>query len=284
MQLSRLWLLCALMTGLWACNPKPKAPTTSTTAESTPATWGGLSEDEFKALHELTGEQAPTLRGEMIEVGGAAAYLSLPQDAEPTGAVVVIHEWWGLNEHIKHWADRLAAAGYAAVAVDLYGGTVATTPDEAMAAMKKVDEQQAQSVLAAAHEFLAEDDRIEAEKRAVIGWCFGGAWSLKHALSVDDLDAAVIYYGRLVTDAETLKNIEAPVLGVFGNQDQGIPPETVDAFEAALEKAGVTHEIHRYDARHAFANPSSGRYDHASAEDAWKHVQAFLETHLTGGA
>jgi len=134
----------------------------------------------------------------------------LPEGATaPLPAVIVIHEWWGLNDHVRHWADRLAADGYAALAVDLYGGKVATTPDEAMAAMKSVDEAKAKakSMLAAAHRFLADDPRIDAKRRGVIGWCFGGAWSLQHAIAEADLDAAVIYYGRLSTEPAQLAKI-----------------------------------------------------------------------------
>ncbi|MEZ4465798.1 MAG: dienelactone hydrolase family protein [bacterium] len=114
-----------------------------------------LSEADFKALHALTGAAAPAPRGVMVDLGGGQAYLSLPPGATaPVPGVVVIHEWWGLNDHIKHWADRLADDGYAALAVDLYGGRVATTPDEAMAAMKTVDTDKASELLKKAVAFL----------------------------------------------------------------------------------------------------------------------------------
>jgi carboxymethylenebutenolidase len=240
-----------------------------------------LSEEEFKALHELRGGAAPPARGEMIDLAGTRAYLSLPPAAEaPMPGIVVIHEWWGLNDNIKHWSDRLATAGYAALAVDLYGGTVATTRDGAMEAMKEVDDDEALRVLQAAHEFLAADPRVRAPKRGVIGWCFGGGWSLQLALAAPDLDAAVIYYGRLVTDPEVLRAIEASLLGVFANQDQGIPPDVVEEFSQALLMAGIEHTILRYDAEHAFANPSSGRYDQEAASQAWARVQEFLAREL----
>ena len=243
---------------------------------------GVLDEASFAKLHTLTGEDAPPPRGQEIEVGGARAYLSLPEGAAtPLPAVLVIHEWWGLNEHIKHWTDRLAADGYAALAVDLYGGQVATDRETALQLMKGTDAEAAAKVLASAHEFLASDERIKATKRGVIGWCFGGGWSLQHALATKDLDAAVVYYGQLVTDPKALAPLQAPVLGVFGNADTGIPPASVDAFEAAMKKAGKSLELHRYDdAPHAFANPSSGRYVPEAAEDAWAHARAFLAEHL----
>jgi carboxymethylenebutenolidase len=238
---------------------------------------GILSEAEFKALHALRGEAAPPARGTMVDIAGNRAYLSLPADAQaPLPALVVIHEWWGLNEHIQHWSDRLAADGYATLAVDLYGGRVATTRDSAMSYMRSVNEEQALEILLAAHAFLQEDARVQATHRGSIGWCFGGGWSLRLALEAEDLQAAVIYYGRLVTDPERLAAIEAPILGVFGTRDTGIPAEVVDTFEEALAEAKVEHRILRYDAEHAFANPSSARYDEEAAAAAWEEVRSFL--------
>jgi carboxymethylenebutenolidase len=239
-----------------------------------------LSEAEFAKLHELKAGKAPKLLGVNIEVAGAKAYLSLPLKGKPTAAVLVIHEWWGLNDHIKHWSDRLAADGYAALAIDLYGGVVATTREGASTAMRSVDAVAAAKVLEAAHAFLASDPRVKARKRACIGWCFGGGWSLRHAIASPDLDAAVVYYGHLTTDAERLAAIRAPILGVFGDKDRGIPPASVDAFAKAMKKAGKSLELRRYDANHAFANPSSARYDKVNAGKAWREVRAFLKQHL----
>jgi carboxymethylenebutenolidase len=244
---------------------------------------GILDEEAFKALHQLTGESAPELHGEDITLAGTKAYLSIPKDVSaPMPAVIVIHEWWGLNDHVKHWTDRLAEDGYVAIAVDLYGGQVATDPDAAMTLMKAVDENTAHAILSAAKGYLAGDPRFAVEKQAVIGWCFGGAWSLREAIADPDLDAAVIYYGHPITDAAALAKINAPMLGVFANQDESIPPAAVDEFVKAVETAGKSIEIHRYDAVHAFANPSNPKYDQKSAADAWNHVRAFLAKHLKG--
>lgn len=242
---------------------------------------GALGEEEFKALHALPGGKVPPARGVMVQLGEARAYLSLPERGEPPfPGVVVVHEWWGLNEHIKYWSDRLAAEGYAALAVDLFGGKVATNRDSAMAYVRAVDDEGALAIMHAAHEFLATDPRIRATRRGCIGWCFGGGWALQQALTTPDLDAAVIYYGRLVTDVERLRAIQAPVLGVFGNRDRGIPPQMVDEFAEALVKAGVEHHILRYDAEHAFANPSNPNYDRQAAASAWMEVRAFLAGNL----
>ncbi len=250
--------------------------------ESPAAATGVLSEEGFKALHQLKTEPAPPARGTMIEIAGERAYLTLPEGAKPPlPGIVVIHEWWGLNDHIKHWSDRLAADGYAAIAVDLYRGHVADNPDSAMTYMRSVDTNRAIEIMKAADAFLASDPRIMAPRRGSIGWCFGGGKSLQLALNAPDLNAAVIYYGLpLVTDPAQLKSIKAAILGNFGNKDQAIPPKMVDQFEAALKTAGVEHEIYRYDADHAFANPSRDSYHEADAAKAWQRTRTFLAKHL----
>jgi carboxymethylenebutenolidase len=245
---------------------------------STPAVdWtGGLSEQEFIRLHELRPDDAPPPRGETVPLG----YLSLPPGGGPAPGLIVIHEWWGLNDHIRHFADRLAAEGYAALAVDLYGGEVATDPERAMALMRAVDEAGARGRLVEAHRFLSEDPRVRAPRTGVIGWCFGGAMALQAALAIPELDAAVMYYGRVVDDPEALRAVRAPLLGLFANRDRSITRAHVDSFERALGEAGVDHRIVRYDADHAFANPSGPRYDRAAAEEAWDEARRFLAARL----
>ena len=142
--------------------------------------------------------------------------------------------------------------------------------------MRAVDPAQATATLQAAAKFLGDDARVKAAKTGVIGWCFGGAWSLQAGLQVEGLDTVVMYYGRTVTDPAELTGLDAPLLGVFANQDDHITPDSVNAFEAALKAAGKTATIHRYDAKHAFANPSSDRYDEAAATAAWAKVEPFL--------
>ncbi|NOJ99053.1 dienelactone hydrolase family protein [Corallococcus sp. CA049B] len=243
-----------------------------------PSATGAVSEEDFKAMHTLRTDAAPERKGQPVELSdGSKAYLSLPPDAKgPLPAVIVIHEWWGLNEHVQAWADRLAAEGYAALAVDLYHGKVGTNPDEALALVKAVDGDQATKTLLAAHAFLKGDPRIQAVRTGSIGWCFGGGWSLRTAMAIPELSAAVIYYGHPVTDPQQLSTIKAQVLGIFGTKDKSIPPETVQAFEKALDEAGVRSRIVEYDADHAFANPSGARYDERSAASAWAETSAFL--------
>ncbi len=274
---SSLALVLMLAAPLAQDPPAPKSPEKSLT--------GAVSEEEFKAMHDLKAEKPPKPEGVDVTLESSAkAYLALPKDAKtPLPAVIVIHEWWGLNDHIKHWSDRLAASGYAALAVDLYDGKVATTRDEAMAAMRGVDDAKSIEHLKSADAFLKHDDRVKAVRIGSIGWCFGGGKSLATALAIEDLNACVMYYGQPVTDPAKLKAIHAPLCGVFGNEDKGIPPKTVDAFEQALTDAKVAHEIHRYDAPHAFANPSSPAYHEKEAGEAWAEVSKFLEKNLKKG-
>jgi carboxymethylenebutenolidase len=271
----RIALLLALVVG---CGSKSPAPAPSATSvPNTPAQTGPLTEEQFKALHAPPTAGPAHVNGEMVELAGGKAYLSLPAGTGPFPAIVLVHEWWGLNANIEHWADRFASAGWAAIAVDLYEGKVTTTPDAAMAAMKAVDPAKAKATLKAAIDFVSNDPRIHATKRAVIGWCFGGGWSLQSGLAFPELDGVIMYYGQLETDPAKLSAIKGKLLGVFGNQDQGIPPAEVNKFDAALTQAKVPHEIYRYDAPHAFANPSNPKYDEKSASDAWGHVLAFLD-------
>ena len=273
-------LAVIVLAALVACDGTPAAGAQE--AKVKPPSWtGSVTEEEFKAMHELESGPAPALGGQQIELAGGHAYLSLPPGAKPPfPAVVVIQEWWGLNDHIKQWSDRLAAEGYAALAVDLYDGKVATTSDSAMQYVKSVHPERATEILLAAHEFLSRDPRVQATRRGSIGWCFGGAQSLALALAAPDLNACVLYYGRPELDPKVLEAIRAPLLGVFGTQDQSIPPATVNAFDTALTEAGVQHTILRYDAPHAFANPSNPKYDEKSAGAAWAEVQKFFAANL----
>ena len=249
---------------------------------------GELDEDTFKAMHELKADEELELNGDahVVDVPGygpMSGYLSLPPGAEPPLAgVLVIHEWWGLNDNVRLWTDRLAAEGYAAYAVDLYDGVVARNPDDAMAAMRSVDPAAATAKLRAAHHWLRENYATDGAPTASIGWCFGGGWSMRAALDLEGLDAAVVYYGRTEVTEEQARAMDTAVLGVFGLRDEGITPEYVDQLEATLEAAGADFRFERYDADHAFGNPSSARYDHEAASAAWDETRAFLDAQLAG--
>lgn len=208
---------------------------------------------------------------------GTQAYLVLPSGVSaPVPGIVVIHEWWGQNEHIRYWARRLAAEGYAAIAVDLYGGVVATTIEDASKAVSAIDEARALTTLRSAHQRLRTDERVRAPRTASIGWSFGARQALLLALAEPELDATVMYYGNPVTVPAELAPMRAELFAVVGSRDTSIPPETVEAFGAALETAGVKASIRPFDAEHGFANPSSPRYDEKAAAEAWSEVRKFL--------
>lgn len=219
-------------------------------------------------------------------VGGKEVhgYLTRPTSAKgPLPGIIVVHEWWGLNDNIRRMTDRLAGEGYEALAVDLYDGQpAAKTPDEAkklmMGAMGNKDA--AKDNLRQAYAYL--HDHEHATKMGVIGWCFGGGWALQTALLFPDtLDAAVMYYGQPVTDVKTLATLKMPLLGLFGQEDMGITVADVLNFQDALKQAGVKAEIQEYPgAGHAFANPSGEHYNPAVAKDAWRRTVAFFKQYL----
>ncbi len=208
-------------------------------------------------------------------------YLVRPAGEGPFPGVIVIQEWWGLNDNIRSMADRLAGEGYLALAVDLYEGEVATDRDGATRLMRASMErtERLEENLRQAHGYLIAEG---ATSVGAIGWCFGGGWSLRTAILLGDkLDAAVIYYGRVLTEADDLAPIRAPVLGLFGENDRGIPADSVRAFESTMLELNKAVDVHIYpDADHAFANPSGTRYNEAAAGDAWERTLAFFAEHL----
>ena len=218
------------------------------------------------------------------EVGGKPlrGYAAHPKSAKgPLPGVIVIHEWWGLNDNIRAMTRRLAGEGYQALAVDLYRGAHADNPDAAMKLVNGVMQNPAaaQDNLRHAAAWL---EGKGAKKLGVIGWCFGGGWSLGTALLMPDkIDATVIYYGHLETDPAKLATIKHPVLGAFGAEDKSIPADSVRAFESALKKQGTPVDVKIYEgAGHAFANPSGGNYRPEAAKDAWQRTTAFLAKNL----
>jgi carboxymethylenebutenolidase len=246
--------------------------------------------DHPAATPAATAAPAQPVTGEEVtfgEVQGrpARGYLARPQ-AKPTAplpGLIVIHEWWGLNDNIKAVTRRLAGEGYAALAVDLYGGKVADNPDAAKQLVGEVmaHPDAATAVLRAADDFLKKQG---ARKMGVIGWCFGGSWSLAAALDLPQgIDAAVVYYGHPEKDRARLERLRAPLLGLFGADDQSIPPTAVRELESTLKSLGKSVEVHIYEgAGHAFANPSGTSYRPQAAEDAWKRTVAFFHQNLQG--
>ena len=195
-------------------------------------------------------------------------------------AILMVHEWWGLNDNIKAVAKRYAGEGYTVLAVDLFG-SVATTPDAAMQLYKNAmaNVPVGEKNIYDAIDFLKKQG---ATSIGSVGYCFGGHWSLRTGLvGGKDIKAVVIYYGAPITDASQLARLSAPVLGLYGGKDTGIPIDSVRAMEAKLKGAGRGVAINVYaDANHAFANPTGQAYNKAAAEDAWAKSLLFFKTNL----
>ena len=208
--------------------------------------------------------------------------LYTPEGKGPFPAIIVIHEWWGLNDWVKEQATKLSGQGYVALAIDLYRGKVATTPEEAHEIMRGVPEDRAKRDLHAAFDFLSSQPNVKKDRIASIGWCMGGGYTLDVALQEPTLRAAVINYGHLATDASSLKGINASILGIFGGQDRGITVHDVQEFQQALKENGKSVEIKIYpDAGHAFENPNNtGGYRATDAADAWDRTVKFLSSTL----
>jgi carboxymethylenebutenolidase len=212
------------------------------------------------------------------------ATLYTPPGKGPFPALIVIHEWWGLNGWVKDQASKLADEGYESLAIDLYRGKVATTPDMAHELMRGVPDDRANRDLKAAFQFLQSQPNVKKDRIGAIGWCMGGGYALDVALDEPTLAADVINYGHLVTDSAEIKKINAPILGLFGGLDQGITPDDVHKFEAAMKQQGKKVDIKVYDdAGHAFENPDNKNtpgYRPADAADAWQRTITFLAEYL----
>jgi len=213
----------------------------------------------------------------------AAGFLVTPAGKGPWPTVIVIQEWWGLNDWVKDQARALAGEGYVALAVDLYRGKVTASPAEAHELMNGLPPDRAMRDLKAAYAYLQGRPDVKKDRIGVIGWCMGGGYSLGLATEEPGLAAVVAYYGAPPTDPAAIARIKAPVLGNFGGEDKGPSPADVRAFEAAMKKAGKAVDVKIYEgAPHAFANvnnPWKG-YREAAARDAWARTTAFFARHL----
>lgn len=228
--------------------------------------------------------QGETINYGQIDGQTLTGYISRPQKAsESLPALIVIHEWWGLNDNIKMMTDRLAGEGYVALAVDLYTGNVAQDRNQARELVTKAiaNSSQLQENIKQAYQYLKTEE--QAPTIGSIGWCFGGLWSLNTALLLpNELDATVIYYGgNIETNPDKLKSLQMPILGIFASLDQNPSVDVVKEFEANLKALNKSVEIYIYEgANHAFANPSGKNYNQKAAEDAWEKTIAFLAQNL----
>ncbi len=208
--------------------------------------------------------------------------LYTPAGKGPFPALIVIHEWWGLNDWVKDQASKLADQGYVALAIDLYRGKVATTPDMAHEIMRGVPEDRAKRDLHAAFEFLALAAQCEERPHRLHRLVHGRRLLARRRPAGTDPRRDVINYGHLATDTDALKKINAPILGLFGAQDHGITPDDVTNLSATMDQLGKKVDVKIYDdAGHAFENPNNkDGYRAADAADAWKRTVDFLAATL----
>ena len=213
--------------------------------------------------------------------GEAAGYLSVPESGGGPG-VVVLQEWWGLVPHIKDVADRLAAAGFVALAPDLYHGEKTTSPDEAGKLMMALDIDRAERDLRGAVEYLAAHEATEGERVGTVGFCMGGVLSLFAASKNSQVGACVVFYGIHPKVEPDFENLRAPVLGLYAERDQFVPPAAVRALGEKMREHGKSIETHIYPGTdHAFFNDTRPEvYDADAAADAWRRTIEFLREHL----
>jgi len=281
-------ILAILLSVLTACDSGSKSPASSATSADRQSI-AGSNEDrgngenvpaEIEPAKPVVAEMLPYAEVDEQLVYG---YFAFPADmVDPLPGVIVIHERWGLDDGVRALADRIAGQGFVVLAVDLYGGETTTDIAGARSLMVDVVEnaELANENIRQAYQFLI--DSGEAPKIASLGWSFGGGWALNTAmLFPEDLDAAVVYYGQVTASEERLAPITAPILGLFGERDRGVPVDGVRSFELALEKLGKEYKIEIYSGvGHAFADPLASNYNAEKAELAWAQVVEFLNEHL----
>jgi carboxymethylenebutenolidase len=236
----------------------------------------------FAAMHPNPIEVNPeNLLGKMMTFDAAdgkqANAYFIPAKQKSKKWLIVIQEWWGLNDNIKLEADKYFSAlgDMNVIAVDMYDGKVAATPDSAMKLMRGANMGRMAAIIQGAIKHAGADASIY-----TVGWCFGGMWSLQTAiLAGPQAKGSVMYYGRPESNIEKLKSIQCDVIGFFGNQDQSPSPALVNEFEKNMKEAGKNLSVNRYEANHGFANPSNPSYNPTATADAYAKAIAFLKAH-----
>lgn len=239
------------------------------------------SSDEFRSEHEMPAEITFTPKeGHMIlfscpQGNDANAYL-VPSKIKSNKWLIVIHEWWGLNDHIKEEAEKLYGDldNVNILALDMYDGKVANNREDASQYMQGLSKERAYAIISGMLSYIGEDAVL-----CTIGWCFGGGWSLQSAIeSSKHAIGCVMYYGMPEEDISRLEKLNCNVLGIFASQEEWISPEVVSKFEENMKKAKKELIVHSFDADHAFANPSSPRYVEDAAQSAYKITLEYLKS------
>lgn len=236
------------------------------------------------AIGALASPAAAALKGKMIKIASGSekidAYLAEPA-GEPTGNLVVVHEWWGLNDWVKRTADRFAAQGFRVLAPDLYRGKVATKPELAHELMRGLPEERAAADVQAAAAYLRPSSSGPTLRNAVIGFCMGGRIALVASLENSPFEATVVCYGAPVLSPTRLSKMRGPLLGIYGELDQGIPPDQVKKFGSLARGAQQNARMIEYPGvGHAFLNDTNKDYDAVTANKAWTDIDAFLAHNL----
>lgn len=219
--------------------------------------------------------------GQMIQYdcndGQKANAFWVPSELPTNWYLVVIHEWWGLNDYVKQEAARLSRSlGINVLALDLYDGKVASQPADAAKYMKAVQQDRAIHIVQGAMKYMPAQSRF-----FTIGWCFGGGWSLQAAIQGGGRAAgAIMFYGMPETKQEKLQLLQCDVLGIFASKDEWITPEVYNKFEADMKQAGKHLDLYAFDADHAFANPSNPKYNEQAAEAAYEKVASFIKQRI----
>ena len=225
--------------------------------------------------------QPENLLGKMIEFeaadGKQANAYFIPAKKKSNKYLIVIQEWWGLNDNVKMESDKYYTdlGNVNIIAVDMYDGKVAATPDSAMKLMRGANMERMTAIIQGAIKYAGNKAAIYS-----VGWCFGGMWSLQTAiLAGPQAKGTVMYYGRPESNMDKLKSIQCDIIGFFGNKDQSPSPAMVNDFEKNMKEAGKNLSVNRYEAGHGFANPSNPSFNAAATEDAYAKAIAFFKAH-----
>lgn len=213
--------------------------------------------------------------------GTSEGYLAIPENGKGIG-VIVLQEWWGLVPHIKDVADRFASAGYVALAPDLYDGQIGKSPDEAGKLMMALNIAETEKKLRGAVEYLVNHESVTNEKVGTVGFCMGGMLSLFAAIKNDKVGACVVFYGIHPAVNLDLEGLNAPVLGLYADKDDFVPPSAVKELAEKMQHAGKSFEYKIYEnVDHAFFNDTRSEvYNKDYAEDAWQKVLDFYQANL----
>lgn len=215
-----------------------------------------------------------------MEIAGIG-YLAVPESGAGAG-ILVLQEWWGLVPHIMSVCDRLAAAGYVALAPDLYNGTQTTSPDEAGRLFMALNIEKTAQKLEASIQYLLDHEAVRGDRIGVVGFCMGGQLALLAATVSANIGAVVDFYGIHPNVSPDFSQLSAPVLGIFGEKDGFVTPEAVATLTQAIQQAGGTIESHTYpNCDHAFFNDTRPEvYNPDAATDAWDKTLGFFEQQL----